>query len=97
MLELKDKTEKEMTAGTIKKDKAIEILSKLSIALNDKFAVGEKSEEQRVVVKVAYNDICPYCRHEIHRKTDEDMLAEIKEKFNLIPKDTNERENESEN
>lgn len=71
MLALKKKTEDGMRDGRIKQDKGIEILSKLSIALNDKFAVSEKQEEQRVVVDIKYNHICEWTRKECFLQTKE--------------------------
>lgn len=86
MLKLKNETEKAIEKGEIEKKDGLKILADLSVKLNDKFAVAEKQEEQRVIVFSKYNDICPYCNHEVRRKTDEDMLAEIKEKYVLTPK-----------
>ena len=86
MLKLKKDTEEAMENGDIEKKDGLKILADLSVKLNDKFAVSEKQDEQRIVVLSKYNDTCPYCRHEIRRKTDEDMLAEIKEKYILTPK-----------
>ena len=86
MLKLKKETEEAIINGEIEKKDGLKILADLSVKLNDKFAVSEKQDEQRIVVLSKYNDTCPYCRHEIRRKTDEDMIAEIKEKYILTPK-----------
>ena len=86
MLKLKKDTEEAIKKGEIEKKDGLKILADLSVKLNDKFAVSEKQDEQRIIVYSKYNDTCPYCHHEIRRKTDEDMLAEIKEKYILTPK-----------
>lgn len=72
--------------GELSKERATKLEVEIRKIINDKFGVTDKSEEQKIVVLSKYNDICPYCRHEIRRKTDEDMLAEIKEQYDLIPK-----------
>lgn len=80
MLALKKKTEDGIKNGSIKQDKGIEILSKLSIALNDKFAVSEKQDEQRVVVNIKYNHICEWTRKECFLQTKEYAM----QKWNLV-------------
>lgn len=87
MLKLKKETEAAIKKGEIEKKDGLKILADLSVKLNDKFAVSEKQDEQRIIVYSKYNDTCPYCHHEIRRKTDEDMLDEIKEKYILTPRD----------
>lgn len=88
MLALKKKTEDGIKSGKIKQDKGIEILSKLSIALNDKFAVSEKQDEQRVVVNIKYNHICEWTRKECFLQTKEYAM----QKWNLV--EANKEENE---
>ena len=73
------------------------MVSDIRIKLNDKFQISEKKEEKRIIVNSKYNDICPYCSREIRRKTDEDMLQEIKMKYTLIPKKKKEKEEEQSN
>ena len=87
MLALKKKTEDGIKNGSIKQDKGIEILSKLSIALNDKFAVSEKQDEQRVVVNIKYNHICEWTRKECFLQTKEYAM----QKWNLV--EVNKEEN----
>lgn len=88
MIRMIDELKSALDEGRIEYKEYSDRVTKLRIALNDKFYVSEKQDEQRVVVNIKYNDICPYCKHEIRRKTDEDMLAEIKEKYILTPKHT---------
>lgn len=80
MLSLKKKTEDGIRDGKIKQDKGIEILSKLSIALNDKFAVSEKQDEQKVIVNIKYNHICEWTRKECFLQTKEYAM----QKWNLV-------------
>lgn len=90
MLALKKKTEDGIKNGSIKQDKGIEILSKLSIALNDKFAVSEKQDEQRVVVNIKYNHICEWTRKECFLQTKEYAM----QKWNLVEANKEEDNNE---
>ena len=73
-------------SGELSKDRATKLEVEIRKIINDKFGVTDKADEQKIIVYSKYNDICPHCRHEIRRKTDEDMLAEIKEQYDLIPK-----------
>lgn len=86
MLKLKKDTEEAMAKGDIETKDGLKILADLSVKLNNNFNVSEKQDEQRIIVLSKYNDTCPYCHHEIRRKTDEDMLDEIKEKYILTPR-----------
>lgn len=72
--------------GELSKERATKLEVEIRKIINDKFGVTDKTDEQKIIVLSKYNDICPYCRHEIRRKTDEDMLAEIKEQYDLTPK-----------
>lgn len=65
MLKLKRDTETAMGRGEIEKKDALKILTDISVKLNDKFQVSEEKKEQIVVVNQKYNEICPYCSHEI--------------------------------
>ena len=102
MLNLKKKTEEGIQNGSIKQDKGIEILTKLSIALNDKFSVSEKQDEQRVQVQIKYNNICEWTRKECFLQTKEYAMQnwglvdmeELKNKYDLIPKKKEEDVNE---
>lgn len=86
LIKLLDRIRKMQENEEIEPKDAIKLETDIRTKLNDKFGTTEKNEEQRVVVESKYNDICPYCRHEVRVKTDEDMLKEIKEKYELIPK-----------
>lgn len=72
--------------GKISAKDAMKLETDIRIKLNEKFDVSSDKHEKRVIVNSKYNDICPYCRHEIRVKTDEDMLEEIQEKYILTPK-----------
>lgn len=88
LIKLLDKIQSMAASGDIEKKDAVKLETDIRTKLNDKFAVSEKQDEQRIIVLSKYNDTCPYCNHEIRRKTDEDMLAEIKEQYILTPKQT---------
>lgn len=62
------------------------MVSDIRIKLNDKFQVSDKTDDKMIVVNSKYNDICPYCSHEIRVKTDKDLLEELKEEYDIIPK-----------
>ncbi len=68
MLKLKRDTEIAMEAGELEKKDGLKILSDLSVKLNDKFSVQNEVKDQTVIVEHKYNDICPYCQHEVASK-----------------------------
>lgn len=69
MLKLKADTEQAMANGDIDKKDGLKILADLSVKLNDRFGVKDTSSSQIVNVLTKFNDICPYCSHEISRRT----------------------------
>jgi hypothetical protein len=77
MLKLKRDTELAMAAGDLEKKDGLKILSDLSVKLNDKFSVQNEVKDQMVIVEHKYNDICPYCQHEVASKpmTKEEAMA----------------------
>jgi hypothetical protein len=77
MLKLKRDTEIAMEAGELEKKDGLKILSDLSVKLNDKFSVQNEVKDQMVIVEHKYNDICPYCQHEVASKpmTKEEAMA----------------------
>ena len=77
MLKLKRDTELAMEAGDLEKKDGLKILSDLSVKLNDKFSVQAEVKDQMVIVEHKYNDICPYCQHEVASKpmTKEEAMA----------------------
>lgn len=85
MLKLKKETEDAIKKGEIEKKDGLKILADLSVKLNDKFAVSEKQDEQRIIVYKKYNDIC-VCGREIYRPTKNDIIEELKEEYDLVPK-----------
>lgn len=85
MLKLKKETEEAIKKGEIEKKDGLKILADLSVKLNDKFAVSEKQDEQRIIVYKKYNDIC-VCGREIYRPTKDDIIEELKEEYDLVPK-----------
>lgn len=76
ILNLRKQAEQGIAEGKIKHDKGIEILSKLSIALNDKFGASEKNEEQRVIVFPKYNSTC-ICGREVYKPTRKDIIRDL--------------------
>lgn len=78
MLKLKRDTEIAMEAGDLEKKDGLKILSDLSVKLNDKFSVQNEVKDQMVIVEHKYNDICPYCQHEVASKpmTKEEAMKE---------------------
>lgn len=92
MIKMIEEAEKKYKNNEIEWDKYSDRVSKLRIALNDKFKVSEKLDEQRIIVNNKYNDICPYCHHEIRSKEAEDAIREIKEKYDLVPKQKTEED-----
>lgn len=80
MLKLKRDTEIAMEAGELEKKDGLKILSDLSVKLNDKFSVQNEVKDQMVIVEHKYNDICPYCQHEVASKpmTKEEAMETYK-------------------
>lgn len=82
MLKLKADTERAMENNEIDKKDGLKILTDISTKLNDKFGAKEDMKDQIVQVEMKYNDICPYCSHEVARRpmTKEEAIKE----YNLI-------------
>ena len=82
MLKLKADTERAMENNEIDKKDGLKILTDISTKLNDKFGAKEEMKDQIVQVEMKYNDICPYCSHEVARRpmTKEEAIKE----YNLI-------------
>lgn len=93
MIKMIDEAERKYKNNEIEWDKYSDRVSKLRIALNDKFKVSEKQDEQRIIVYAKYDAICPYCHHEVKSKPAEEAIKEIKEKYELIPKNSNTTDN----
>lgn len=68
--------------GEIEAKDALKIEADLRIKLNDKFQVKEEVKDQYVHVFQKYNDVCPYCSHEIARRSM--TKEEAMRKYNLI-------------
>lgn len=71
MLKLKKETEEAIKKGEIEKKDGLKILADLSVKLNDKFAVSEKQDEQRIEVVTKFNTVCPHTRKECWVQTKE--------------------------
>ena len=65
MIELKRRTEQAMQDDDIDTKDGLTILKDLSVKLNDKFNVADKTINQVVVVNQKYSSVCEYCHHEI--------------------------------
>lgn len=84
MLKLKADTERAMEAGDIEKKDGLKILTDISTKLNDKFGAREEMKDQIVQVEMKYNDICPYCSHEVARRPI--SKEEAIKMYNLVEK-----------
>ena len=71
MLKLKKETEDAIENGEIEKKDGLKILADLSVKLNDKFAVSEKQDEQRIIVYPKFNTICERTNSECWLQTKE--------------------------
>ena len=71
MLKLKKDTEEAIEKGEIEKKDGLKILADLSVKLNDKFAVSEKQDEQRIIVYPKFNTICERTKSECWLQTKE--------------------------
>lgn len=68
--------------GELDAKQSLDLQTKLRVALNDKFGAKDNNTEQIVCVSMKYDDICPYCSHEVARRpmTKEEAIKE----YNLI-------------
>ena len=87
MLKLKKETEEAIKKGEIEKKDGLKILADLSVKLNDKFAVSEKQDEQRIQVLTKFNTICPHTRKECWVQTKEYAM----EHWGLIEKNNEQK------
>lgn len=87
MLKLKRETEEAIQNGDIDKKDGLKILADLSVKLNDKFAVSEKQDEQRIQVLTKFNTICPHTRKECWVQTKEYAM----EHWGLIEKNNEQK------
>ena len=65
VIELRQRTEQAMQDGVLDTKDGLTILKDLSVKLNDKFNVADKTINQVVVVNQKYSSVCEYCHHEI--------------------------------
>lgn len=83
---LRAETERGVKNKEITKKDGIKTLVDISAKLFDKFSVSESTTDQKILVNKKYNDIC-VCGREIYRPTYEDIMEDIKEEYDLTPKD----------
>lgn len=69
-------------SGEIEAKEHLKIVSDLRVKLNDKFKVQEEVKDQLVIVNQKYDDVCPYCHHEIASKIM--SMEEAMKKYNLV-------------
>ena len=93
MLKLKKETEEAIANEEIEKKDGLKILADLSVKLNDKFAVSEKQDEQRIIVYPKFNTICPHTRTECWVQTKEFAMQH----WGLIEDTNNAKLNEENN
>ena len=82
-------------SGELDAKDALKLEVDIRTRLNDKFAVSEKQDEQRIIVEKKYNDIC-VCGREIYRPTRDDIIEDLEKEYDLVPKNIN-KDNEREN
>ena len=93
LIKLLDDIRQMAYAGEIDKKDAVKLETDRRTKLNDKFAVSEKQDEQRVVVMKKYNDIC-VCGREIYKPTKDDIIEDLAKDYDLIPKVKDSNSNE---
>lgn len=89
IIRLIKQTKEALEDGKIEAKDALRIEADLRVKLNDKFAVQADNQEQIVYVFEKFNDICPYCNHEISRRPM--SIEEAKERYNLIEREDKQR------
>lgn len=75
-----NEVEEAQDEGLIKLSDALKIKTDIRIKLNDKFNISDQSDQHYIIVQQKFNDICPYCNHEIAIPTKEELMK----KYNLI-------------
>jgi len=67
LISLRDRVDEEGNSLLDAKEMANVVgrIADIRVKLTEKFGTTVQSEEQRVVVIQKFNDVCPYCRHEI--------------------------------
>lgn len=84
IIKLIQATKQALENGDIEAKDALKIEADLRTKLNDKFQVKEEIKDQYVHVFSKYDDICPYCAHEISRRNI--TKDEAMRKYNLVEK-----------
>lgn len=95
--------EKKYANGEIEWEKYSDRVSKLRIALNDRFKVSEKQEDQRIIVYAKFNHICEWTHKECYLQSKEfamkhwGLIEDPNKQVKLEEEDEdNERENTTE-
>lgn len=85
LINLLGKVQEMAATGELEKKDAIKLETEIRTKLNDKFQVQDEQEERRVVVLAKYNAVCK-CGREIYRPAKEELLKELKQFYDLVPK-----------
>ena len=81
LIKLLKRLDSDVEAGLVDRDKAYKIETDIRSKLVKDFATSKRIDEEVIQVVTKYNDICPYCHHEIHAK--EMTKEEAMRKYNL--------------
>lgn len=68
MVRLLKKLDSDVASGIVDVEKAYAIETNIRKELVSRFATTKKIDEQVIQVEAKYNDICPYCNHEVRAK-----------------------------
>lgn len=68
MVKLLSKLDSDVQAGVVDVEKAYMIETNIRKTLVSTFATNKKIDEQVIKVETKFNDVCPYCHHEISAK-----------------------------
>ena len=68
MVRLIEQAERDYADGLIEAKDRLKIVSELRVKLNDKFKVADDVMDSNVEVHQKYDDVCPYCHHEVARR-----------------------------
>lgn len=83
LIGLLDKIKQQSDTGEIKAKDAVAQEAAIRVQLERTFSTGDKEDGNQIIVESKYDDVCPYCHHEIALPPKERAM----EVYNLMERD----------